>query len=412
MSGVNSDLNPFRLRFDNNGFLEGDVRDLKISGLRAGCELNCPGCSHRMMSAEESLAQKTHWLQRKLAPWRGALSPIRSVDAENRWNYRHKVTLSTAWNNDGWAFGFIVREELLPIPECPVHSARVRESIRLFSQALPPGPEFPMAYYVQSGAQATLVLKTARLPDTDWLDRDFQRRLAKTGIEGLWLHLHPSAGRRLFTKRGWRLVWGRPRSMDRNGLVYGPSAFQQLIPALYDHALDKARAFIAPGDNDSVVDLYCGIGNTLAPWRDPGARTVGVEMGGEAVECARENAPGALVLRGKCAQRIPQLRAWIGDQGNGPGQRLLYVNPPRTGIEPEVLNWVVGELRPVRIAYLSCSAGTLRGDLEILGNANYRVEEIAPYDFFPQTYHVETLALLKRSDNGGTITPAEGNGAR
>ena len=383
-----------------------------MSGLKAGCEASCPGCAHRMMSAEESLAQKAHWLQRKLAPWRETIGPIQSVDADKRWNYRHKVTLSTAWNNGRWEFGLVVREQLIPIPHCPVHSARVRESVRLFSRALPPGPEFPMAYYVQSGAQATLVLKTARLPDIGWLDRDFQQCLARTGMEGLWLHLHPSAGRRMFTKRGWRPVWGKPRSVDRNGLVYGPSAFQQLIPALYGHALDKAEAFVAPEENDSVVDLYCGIGNTLVRWIDRGARAVGVEMGGEAVECALRNVPRALVLRGKCAQRIPQLRAWIGDHGDASGQRLLYVNPPRTGIEPEVLNWVVDELRPARIAYLSCSAGTLRRDLEILRDANYRVEEIAPYDFFPQTYHVETLALLKRSDNGGTIAPAEGDGTR
>lgn len=57
---------------------------------------------------------------------------------------------------------------------------------------------------------------------------------------------------------------------------------------------------------------------------------------------------------------------------------------------------MVGDYRPKRIAYLSCSAGTLRRDLEGLPVSGYRVVRIIPYDFFPQTYHVETLVLLER----------------
>ncbi len=58
------------------------------------------------------------------------------------------------------------------------------------------------------------------------------------------------------------------------------------------------------------------------------------------------------------------------------------------------MEWISGEFRPQRLAYLSCSAGTLARDLALLTTSGYRVVEIAPYDFFPQTYHVETLCLL------------------
>lgn len=293
--------------------------------------------------------------------------------------------------------GLMARKELIAIPHCPIHSKRVRETARLLAQVLPPGPLFPMVFYVQAGAQVTLVLKTTQLPNLDWLNREFQGGLRDAGIEGLWLHLYPSAGRRLFTKNGWRLLWGRPRSLDGNRLIYGPAAFQQLIPALYRQALDQAERFLAPSGDDSVIDLYCGLGTSLMRWVRPGARTVGVELGGEALECARQNVPDALVLRGACEARIPQLDEWVGQESTG--QRLLYVNPPRTGLEPGVLNWVRDTLRPVRMAYLSCSAGTLRRDLDSLTGFGYRVERIIPYDFFPQTYHVETLVLLRRADH-------------
>jgi tRNA/tmRNA/rRNA uracil-C5-methylase (TrmA/RlmC/RlmD family) len=176
--------------------------------------------------------------------------------------------------------------------------------------------------------------------------------------------------------------------------LYGPSAFQQLIPVLYQNALDTAEAFLSPTQYDCVVDLYCGIGVSLKRWSFQGARVLGVELAGEAVECARHNVPQALLLRGKCSERIPQLNEWIKQETHPSHQRLLYVNPPRTGIEPQVIQWVIDEFRPRRIAYLSCSAGTLRRDLDRLVNGGYQVAQIRPYDFFPQTYHVEALVLL------------------
>jgi tRNA/tmRNA/rRNA uracil-C5-methylase (TrmA/RlmC/RlmD family) len=250
-----------------------------------------------------------------------------------------------------------------------------------------------MVYYVQSGAQATLVLKTGVLPGTAWLDEGLVRRLAEAGTEGLWLHLHPSAGHRVFAKRAWHLAAGRPRSVDEDGFAYGPTSFQQLLPGLYRQALDEAEAFLAPAPGAAVVDLYCGTGTTLARWTRRGAAALGVELDGEAVACAGANAPGAAVLRGACSHRLPQLDGWArAHPGSGP--RLLYANPPRTGLEPEVLAWIAGACRPARLAYLSCSAGTLRRDLHGLTTAGYRVLRLTPYDFFPQTHHVETLALL------------------
>lgn len=361
--------------------------------LREGCEVRCPGCAHRLMSAQASESQKEGWLKRQLGPWEEQFAPIQAVQGEARWGYRDRVSLSTACDECGWQFGLIANRELIAIPHCPVHSQRVRETVRLLSRALPPGSSFPMVFYVQAGAQTTLVLKTAQLPSLDWVNQAFRQGLQEAGIEGLWLQLYPSAGRRLFTKRGWRLIWGKPRSVDSHDLTYGPAAFQQLIPALYRQALDEAEGFLFPTPDDSVIDLYCGIGASLVRWVRCGARTLGVELNGEAVECAQQNVPQASILRGTCKDRISQLDEWIAQQSDG--RRLLYINPPRTGIEPEVLDWVVQNLRPAQIAYLSCSAGTLRRDLNVLDEAGYRVERIIPYDFFPQTYHVETLVLLR-----------------
>lgn len=362
--------------------------------IEGDCPAPCRACSHRHLDEESSLAQKEAWLALRLSPWADRLEPIDAPRGDSRWGYRDKATLRAGWDPDGgWRFGMPLREGLLPLENCPVHSARVRAALSWLRDSLPPGCDFPLAFYTQVGAQATLVLKTRNDPGDDWI-RGKGESLALTGLEGLWLHLFPSAGRHLFGSGPLRLLWGKPLSTNSLGLIHGPQGFQQLRPDLYARSLDKAEAFLDPGPGKSVVDLYCGGGASLARWTAKKARTLGIELSGEALANAALNAPGAALLRGRCALRIPQAREWIRPV---PGRnRLLYANPPRTGLEPEITAWITGSLRPARAAYLSCSAGTLARDLGSLTKEGYSVVSLLPYDFFPRTRHVETLALLER----------------
>ena len=141
-------------------------------------------------------------------------------------------------------------------------------------------------------------------------------------------------------------------------------------------------------------DLYCGIGKGLARANAAGAAALGVELSGEAVDCARANATGAEVLRGTCSQRLPQVDVWLA--AHPAARRLLAVNPPRSGLEPELRDWIA-HAPPARASYLSCSAGSLARDLAGLEAAGLRVVSLTPFDFFPQTQHVEVLALLAAS---------------
>ncbi|MEZ5584572.1 MAG: hypothetical protein R3F37_19030 [Candidatus Competibacteraceae bacterium] len=220
--------------------------DRRLPTLRPGCEARCPGCAHRLLSAEDSAAQKQRWLRQRLEPWSARFAPLQAVSGEARWTYRDRVRLSAQWDAGQWQFGLIVRDALIAIPNCPIHSDRVRAVLRLLTSCLPSFSQFPLAFYIQAAAQATLVLKTHRLPKRDWLSPILQKRLEAAGLEGLWLHLHPAAGRRMFSKNGWHLLWGKPFSWDNQGFRYGPTAFQQLLPELYQQALNEAEAFSLP----------------------------------------------------------------------------------------------------------------------------------------------------------------------
>jgi len=361
---------------------------------QTACPKNCPGCGRQKLPPESRLKQKEAWLTTRLNQWKARMEPIQTVPENLRWHYRKKVCLSTRYDQGAWQFGLIRKETLIPIHDCPNHTVPIGQAIALFSAALPPASCFPLAYYAHSGGQVTLVVKSAKMPDLTWLDENLKRQLKEIGIEGLWVHLHPSCGKKVFAKNTWHLLYGAPQSIDGNGFVYGPKSFQQLIPSLYDQSMESAEAFLAPNPGTCMVDLYCGIGAGLARWRMRCDHVMGVELDGEAVTNARINAPGAMVLRGACRARIPQLLEFSDARPEGL-RRLLYVNPPRTGLEPEIVHWVTTLYKPLRMAYLSCSAGTLHRDLTLLEAAKYRVERIIPFDFFPNTPHVETLALLK-----------------
>ncbi len=338
-----------------------------------------------------SVAQKQAYLQRVLQCWGHVLQPARSAGAGHRYGYRDRVTLNARWDAAaGWRFGMMRRDELIPIHDCPVHSARVNRLVALLRTTLPPHAKLPLAYLHVAGGQATLIVKARSFDSTD-LDA-LRAGLPATGIEGLWVHCHAAAGRKLFARSGWHLDWGAPTSLDAAGLVHGPAAFQQLLPDLHAQAVALASDHLEPAPGVAVLDLYCGIGSTLRRWLSAGASGLGVELAGGAVDCARSNAPGAVVLRGTCAQRLPQVREWWHDGKHR--RRVCYVNPPRSGLEPPLLEALARDLRPDRLAYLSCSAGTLARDLAGFEAAGYEVRSLVPFDFFPGTHHVECLALL------------------
>lgn len=345
---------------------------------------------------KDSLEQKLAFIKGRLSKWHDVVEPVRSVEEGKRWGYRTKTTLSARFNGEVWEFGMWNRDEFIPIPGCTVHSPNLNNTLNLFSKSLPGDHSFKLAYLVISGAQVVLVIKSKQEPSAQWLSKHTIQQLSSLGVEGIWYHMNPSTGRRIFEKPGWKKLWGNARSTDSNGLLYGPAAFQQLIPELYNSSLSEAERFLNPNPNTAVVDLYCGTGNSMVRWVKKGASVLGVELGGDAVECAKANVPDALILRGACRQRIPQIAEWVSNNRELGRDILLYANPPRTGLEIEVLDWIATQGLPLRMAYLSCSPGTLSKNLETLCNNGYRVVRCIPFDFFPQTHHVETLALLEK----------------
>lgn len=339
-----------------------------------GCVVACPGCKHRELSEADSLAQKQAWAERNL----GRAEPIRGPT--ERWGYRRKVSLHARWVGCEWAFGMLVRrrreEEFIPIPECPVQAPGVNR-ILAACRALP--GELPLAFVQVSAGAVVLVLKQKRSLDSLRL---VERYLPNLGAQAVFVNWHAAAGRRVLSARHMERVWGTDHLHDGE-LFYGAMAFRQQIPEIESEAHALAEEFLAGAPR--ILDLYSGLGTTLARWRRRGIEALGIELVGEACRLAEMNAPGGKLLKGKVEERLAQVD-WRGGFS-------VYTNPPRDGHGAEVCAWLEAAA-PERIAYLSCNMRSLREDLGRLGS--YRAELVQPFDFFPQTEHVEALVLLSR----------------
>ena len=173
-----------------------------------------------------------------------------------------------------------------------------------------------------------------------------------------------------------------------------PNAFLQTNTAMAERLYGLAREYAELTGEETVYDLYCGIGTiglTLA--RD--ALTVwGIEVSEESVACALDNAElngiaNAAFFAGEVGEAVANLRDRAGEPD------VVVVDPPRAGLSGKALRRIA-RLAPKRIVYVSCNPTTLAGNVkELAAEHGYRLERARPVDMFPHTPHIETVALLR-----------------
>ena len=153
----------------------------------------------------------------------------------------------------------------------------------------------------------------------------------------------------------------------------------------------KVREYVGETKDKTIFDLYCGTG-TIAQLLAPVAKkVVGVEIVEEAVEAARENA--FLNNLDNCEFITGDVLKVMDDLKDVPD--IIVLDPPRDGVNPKALRKIV-DCGVDKIVYVSCKPTSLARDLVILQEAGYKVEKVSCVDMFPQTVHVETVALMSR----------------
>ncbi|MCD7888697.1 MAG: 23S rRNA (uracil(1939)-C(5))-methyltransferase RlmD [Oscillospiraceae bacterium] len=173
-----------------------------------------------------------------------------------------------------------------------------------------------------------------------------------------------------------------------------PHSFYQVNTEAAENVYNTAKEFLNLDGSETLLDLYCGIGTVGLSMAQNVKRLIDVEIVPAAIKNAERNAE----MNG-----IANAEFFTGDAGTvaeklsreGVKPDVVIVDPPRRGCDIETLN-VISGMAPKKLVYISCNPATCARDLNILAKSGYELVRYKPFDMFPRTAHVETVALMSR----------------
>jgi 23S rRNA (uracil1939-C5)-methyltransferase len=373
----------------------------------------CGGCRFQDLGYEAQVASKAEQVADALSRLGGIadapLEPI--VPAESVFHYRNKLEYSFTRTPSGPALGFHKAgrwDEVLDIERCWLTTdlgnairAAVRdwaraEGLEAYDQAEQDG--YLRHLVVREGrntGQALVQLVTAA---GERFDRgrfvDELRRFPEVRS----IHWSVNEGPAEVTNLPTTLLWGEEWIEEQlGGLRFRvrPNAFLQTNTEMAERLYGLAVEYAALTGEETVYDLYCGIGTIGLTMASQALTVWGIEVSEESVACALENADlngivNAAFYAGEVGNAVEELR----DRAGPPD--VVVVDPPRAGLSRKALRRMA-RLEPSRIVYVSCNPTTLAANVKELGKQwGYRLERVRPVDMFPHTPHVEAVALLMR----------------
>ncbi len=187
-----------------------------------------------------------------------------------------------------------------------------------------------------------------------------------------------------------------------------PLSFFQVNPQQTEKLYTKALLYAGLTGNETVWDMYCGIGTISLFMAGKARKVYGVEIVPQAIEDAKNNAAlngitNAEFFVGKAEEVVPEFynrmseKAAAGDEeaAKSISPDVVVVDPPRKGCDQALLDTII-KMQPVRLVYVSCDSATLSRDLKYMEENGYKTIKVQPVDQFAHTVHVETVCLLNR----------------
>jgi 23S rRNA (uracil1939-C5)-methyltransferase len=373
----------------------------------------CGGCRFQDLAYEAQLEAKHAQVRDSLIRLGGIAEPPMEeiVPAASIFNYRNKMEYSFTQTPDGPTLGLHRAgrwDEILEIEQCWLTTDlgnairnRVREwarEERLVAYSQEDHTGYLRHLVIREGrntGQALVQLVTAA---GEKFERERLIEVLRSFDEVRSIHWAVNASVNESTNLPTTLLWGEDAIEEELlGLRFRirPNVFMQTNTQMAEKLYELAIEFAGLTGNETVYDLYCGIG-TIALAMAPHALTVwGIEVEEEAVACALENADlngitNAAFFAGNVGVVLEELRERAGEPD------IVVVDPPRAGLAGKALKRL-GEAGAPRIVYVSCNPTTLAGDVKKLQEEyGYELLRVKPVDMFPHTPHVETVALLER----------------
>jgi 23S rRNA (uracil1939-C5)-methyltransferase len=333
----------------------------------------CGGCSIMHAQYQEQLSAKQKRVEDALVRIGGfsdhLLQPI--LQAPSAFHYRTKITLHRT--EDGWGFYEKKSRIVVRIDECPIFEPQGNQLLKAFLTLKGTDSLEEVTLRTStSHAQQLLILKGGPTPPL----KEWYSQLETPFLKGI-IHLGPRSNPTIF---GSSEIC---QSICNQEFFYSYDSFFQIFPKaaekLFSYAIEKAEL----RKTDSIIDAHCGVGVIGLLCAPHVHKVEGYEVVPNAITFAKKNATH---------QQISNAHFYRDSLKNVPSTiETLFLNPPRGGCIRSLLD----QVKSKKIIYISCDPGTLSRDLKILSK-KYSVDWVQPFDLFPQTMHVENVALLTK----------------
>lgn len=382
----------------------------------------CGGCQIQALSYEKQLAYKQQKIENNLIRIGGfqkeeiPMQPI--IGMEDPYHYRNKAQFPVGCDKEGHLIaGFYAgrTHSIISNRKCYL-GVEVNEQILNLVLAHMEAYDIP-AYdettgkglvrhvLIRYGFQSKeimvcLVVNGSRIPGAE----DLIAKLREIpGMTSISLNINREKTNVILGRKG-KLLWGQEYITDTIGPIayqISPQSFYQVNPVQTQKLYEKALEYAGLEGNETVWDLYCGIGTISLFLAQKAKQVYGVEIVPAAIEDAKRNATlnhitNAEFFVGKAEEVLPEKYEKEGIYAD-----VIVVDPPRKGCEESVLATMV-KMQPKRIVYVSCDSATLARDLKYLRGEGYEVKKVQGVDQFPHTVHVETVVLLSQHRDKST----------
>jgi 23S rRNA (uracil1939-C5)-methyltransferase len=330
----------------------------------------CGGCQLQHVDYETQLESRRSFVGdalRRLARREVADPPI--VPAEQRYDYRTKITLHVA--PGGWPIGlhrYSRAHQIFDLQWCHITVPPLMELWQVMRRlrALLPRQTEQLVLRLDRGGGRHLIIRVGE--GEVWSGAERLGAALQRECENVTLWYQPFGG--------------AARAIAGAGEAFPATVFEQVHPAMGDRVRQFAIDQLGPVSGRPTWDLYAGIGETTAALVARGAIVESVELDRRAVAEAEANGPAARRHTGRVEDVLAELRK----------PDLVITNPPRIGMHERVTQ-ELELLRPLRVVYISCDPATLARDLQRL--PHFQLTAMQAFDLFPQTTHVETVAVLE-----------------
>ncbi|WP_049722017.1 23S rRNA (uracil(1939)-C(5))-methyltransferase RlmD [Gilvimarinus polysaccharolyticus] len=362
----------------------------------------CGGCQLQHLSGPDQLTAKQYTVLDQLRRF-ASLAPEQVVAplTASEFGYRARARLGVQFAKNGeLSLGFrrAGDKQLVALSECPVLQPPLQTALAPLATWLTHFKVLAVTHVelVAAAERCALVLRVIRA-----LTDDARQALQKIADEHHWqVFLQPSSDKKSLTDLNNAPVDPRlyyqleTATADQEPLTIGfhPTDFTQVNPALNQKMVAQVIDWLGLSQSELMWDLFCGVGNFSLPAAQLAGRVVGVEAIEAMVARGRENATAA---------GLNNLDFIAADLSQSSIDKLIHkagrpdavlLDPPRDGAR-EICEQL-GTLKRARIVYVSCNPATFARDARILVDRGYRLQRFGVMEMFPQTAHLETMALL------------------